>query len=198
MFSRAGRFLDSIGDFVVNLLVFAAIGTTLFRATGNPLLPMLALLAFLGISLRVSYHVFYQTSFLHLQNAYSVNRVTEEILVEDRHADPLTLRLQSIFRFLYGWQDAGMVKLDRWCGRGKMHREESAGSWYGDRTGVRLSGFLGMGTELFVLTACSIANSLELYLVLNLFLMNGLWLVCVYYRRHVLARRLEQLNQSLP
>ena len=56
---------------------------------------------------------------------------------------------------------------------------------------VRISGFLGLGTELFLLMACSVAGDLTAYWWINLVAMNGLWLVCVGYRR-VLGIRIER------
>ncbi len=187
LYSRAGRFLDSIGDILVNALVFFAFAFPLWRDTGDPAIPVMAALGFLGISLRVSYHVFYQSSFLHLQEKYELNRTTEEFRPDDLTADPLVRRLQSIFQVLYGWQDRLMVRLDRWCGEGI----ETGAAWYGDATGLRLSGFLGLGSELFLLTVCSLMNEMRWYLFLNLVGMNGIWGMCVLYRRVVLRARLQ-------
>jgi phosphatidylglycerophosphate synthase len=186
-FSRAGRFLDSIGDIVVNFAVFAAIAATFLREGASGMVLLECAAAFLGVSLRVSYHVFYQTAFLHLASAYQENRLSEEIREEDLQSDRLTLRLQRIFLFLYGWQDAIMARLDRWC-RGDV---EPASAWYGDVTGVRLSGFLGMGTELMLLTVCSIAGRLDIYLTANIVGMNMVWGFAVGYRRFGLRSRLR-------
>jgi len=186
MYSRRGRFLDSLGDFLVNLLVFAAIAFTLFRTDREPVWLLLGALGFLGITLRVSYHVFYQTSFLHRQRAYRVNRTTEEIREEDLSGDRTALTLQRIFLLLYGWQDAFMVRLDRWCRAGIPKTESSDQRWYSDSTGLRLSGFLGIGTELFLLMLFSVADRLELYLFLNVVGLNVLWAACIAYRRLVL------------
>jgi phosphatidylglycerophosphate synthase len=191
LYSRAGRFLDSIGDFVVNAFVFAAIGIALGRATQDANSIALAALGFFGITLRVSYHVFYQTSYLRLHDTYALNRVTEEIRAEDRLADIRTLRLQSVFLFLYGWQDVIMVKLDTWCRHGLPRARRADERWFDDRIGLRLSGSLGMGTELFLLTACSVFNKLHWYLYANLIALNGVWLINILYRKCILARRLR-------
>jgi phosphatidylglycerophosphate synthase len=191
MYSRTGRFLDSIGDFAVNLALFGAIAWTLWTATGNASVLWLAPLGFLGISLRVSYHVFYQTSFLHLQDSYALNRTTEEIRQEDLAGDRRALRLQKIFLILYGWQDALIEKLDRHSGRSRLASEHAVHRWYTDPTAVRLSGLTGIGTELFLLMLCSLANALEFYLYLNVIGMNIVWGCCVAYRRIVLLRRIK-------
>ncbi len=189
MYSRAGRFLDSIGDFIVNFLVFAALGYVLTVSSGNIGYAALALLGFIGITLRVSYHVYYQASFLHLQQRYTTNRITEEIREEDLHNDRMTMLLQRVFQLLYGWQDRLMVRIDRWC-RGRSLHVVNDQEWFADRIGLRLSGFLGLGTELLLLTLCSLMNERPLYLYCNLILMNGMLAGSIWYRRKVLRNRL--------
>jgi phosphatidylglycerophosphate synthase len=188
-YSRVGRFLDSIGDILVNFFVFSAIGWVLFQSSGNRWMLILALLGFLGISLRVSYHVFYQVHYLHLQNLYMTNRITEEVRNGDLKKDKLELMFQCIFQFAYGWQDRLMEQADAWS---RNHRTgtDLLNQWYSDATGLRISGLLGFGTELFLLMLCSIFHRLELYLYLNIFFMNGILLLCVLYRRFILLNEL--------
>jgi hypothetical protein len=192
--SRAGRFLDSIGDFVVDAAVFGSIGWTLYKLNDNWLMLFLALLGLIGISLRVSYHVFYQVHFLHLQKQYENNRITEEVQKEDLNQGGFELALQRIFQIIYGWQDR-LIAIDGWSARGTFQRSpateqiETSEVWYSDILALRISGFLGFGTELFLLMLCSIFNHLELYLYLNLFLMNGILIICILYRRFILSVR---------
>jgi phosphatidylglycerophosphate synthase len=192
LFSRRGRFFDSIGDFFVDFLVFAGLGWALVDLTGRMVFGLMALIGFLGTTLRVSYHVFYQTSYLHLKGSYTVNRITEDVRPEDRDADRLTQALQRIFLFLYGWQDRLMFRLDEWSRTGIPHQGDIDVRWYGDRTGLRLSGLMGLGTELFILMFFSLINRLDLYLVVNLVVLNILWGVSVVYRRWVLLRKVVQ------
>lgn len=194
-YTRIGRFLDSIGDFVVDLLVFGAIGWVLYANSGNGWMMILALLGFFGITLRVSYHVFYQSSFLHLEEKYEVNRVIEEITEEDLSGDSLALTLQCIFQIIYGWQDRLMLRIDYWCKGGRSDRDFSI-RWYSDPVGLRISGLIGMGTELFLLMICSVLNELQLYLYLNLFLMNAILLLSVFYRRWYLASTISAKGAS--
>lgn len=191
LYSRSGRFLDSIGDFVVNAFVFAAITIVLFTQTGSVILIVLGIAGFAGITLRVSYHVFYQVSYLHLEESYALNRTSEEIREEDLRADRFTVRLQYVFQFLYGLQDRLMERLDSWCREGLPWTEDTPRQWFGDLIGLRMSGFLGMGTELFVLAVFSVMDQLEWYLYFNVCLQNGLWLATVLYRRTALASRLR-------
>jgi hypothetical protein len=207
-YSRVGRFLDSIGDFVVDVAVFSAIGWTLYQSGSNWWMLLLALLGLAGISLRVSYHVFYQVNFLHLQKQSENNRISEEIREEDLKKGGIELFLQRIFQCIYGWQDRLIERVDRWSYGGSFRRshengprDSSEGSsrepcqrcqeWFSDIISMRISGLLGFGTEFFLLMLCSVFNRLELYLYLNIFLMNGILILCLLYRRFVLLRYLQ-------
>ncbi|MCC6399051.1 MAG: CDP-alcohol phosphatidyltransferase family protein, partial [Bacteroidetes bacterium] len=190
MFSRLGRFLDSLGDIAVNLAVFGAVSLSLYHDSGQPFLFVLAIAGFLGTTLRVSYHVFYQTSFLHLQNAYPTNRVVEEVQQVDSLEDSHTRMMQRLYLVLYGWQDRLMVRIDQWSqkGLGTFHPE----LWYGDRIALRLSGFLGLGTELFILMIFSLFRELEWYLVVNVVGLNAAWACNIFYRKAILTRQLRR------
>lgn len=191
-YSRVGRFLDSLGDFVVNFFALGAITFALFQVSHSLATIVFGLLGFVGITLRVSYHVFYHTSYLHLHDAYKTNRRTEEIRKEDLKEDRRTLRVQNLFQCLYGRQDRLMVRIDTWCRDGAMRNDVNDTRWYGDYIGLRISGMLGLGTELLVLMLFSVANQLDRYLYFNLFVMNGIWLASLCYRKVVLARRLAR------
>lgn len=189
-YSRRGRFLDSIGDLVADVAIFAGIGHALFTSTGDPSVWIWSFLGFLGITLRVSLHVFYQTSYLHLEGTYGHNRITEEQKPEDLKEDRLTRSLQSVFQVLYGWQDRLMVRLDEAC-RSRRSDREFLERWYSDKPALRLSGLVGFGTELFVLMLCSVFNRLDVYLMINLVVMNGIALAVYAYRRLSLLPRLN-------
>jgi phosphatidylglycerophosphate synthase len=194
-YSRIGRFLDSLGDFIVDLALFGAIGWVLYLSTGDWKLIVLSAFGLFGITLRVSYHVFYQTSFLHLEESYELNRVTEDITTSDLEGDPVALRLQIVFQFIYGWQDRLILRIDTWCRQGRTGRE-FLNQWYSDPTGLRFSGLVGFGTELFLLMICSLFNELSLYLFLNVFLMSGIVILSVFYRRWFLSAKLLPKGQS--
>jgi len=188
-YSRAGRFLDSIGDLIVNAAVFAAISAVLAHQVGSSWLIVGGIACFAGTTLRISYHVFYQVSSLHLENTYAMNRTDEEVREEDLLGSPLEIRLQKLYQLFYGWQDRWMAHLDAWC---RHHLPDARlKDWYSDGTALRISGFMGMGTELFVLALLSVLNALEFYLGVNLLVQNGIWIGCVVYRRVILAGRLR-------
>lgn len=189
LYSRRGRFLDSVGDFVVNVAVFGAVTGVVYQKNPNVWVIVMGILSLAGITLRVSCHVFYQVSFLHLEDRYKLNRITEKITEEDRQGDLIAFRLQQIFLLIYGWQDRLMYAIDSWCRRGKNDRD-FLNSWYSDKFSLRLSGLLGFGTEFAVLTICSLFNNLSLYLLLNIVLMNGIWMINILYRRYILSMKI--------
>ncbi len=189
-FSRSGRFLDSIGDFLVNAALFSAIGKVLFEQSGMSVMYVIASAGFAGTTLRVSYHVYYQTRFLHLHEKYENNRITEDVRLEDVERGGRELQLQRIFQIIYGWQDRLMLRIDLWCLKGIRHSGKQRERWYTDVKALRLSGLLGLGTELFLLTVCSLFNRLFLYCILNIIMMNGIFLASVFYRKFILSRTL--------
>lgn len=143
----------------------------------------------------------HHVNFLHLQNIYTTNRITEEVQKEDTKIGGIELTLQHIFQLIYGWQDRLMVQIDQWCARQTLRRfprtkldepsQDFFRSWYSDTIALRISGFIGLGTELFLLMLCSVFNQLELYLYLNLFLMNGILLICILYRRFIRINEIQ-------
>ncbi len=186
LYSRRGRFLDSIGDFVVDTAVFSAITVLICREHSAFTSVLLGIASLAGITLRVSYHVYYQVSFLHREKRYGLNRILETVTEEDRKGDRVALLLQRIFGVIYGWQDKLIWKLDTWC-KGRDFDERHAEIWYADRAGLRLSGLLGFGTELTALALFSWCNALYAYLLFNTFFMNGVLLLSVFYRRFILS-----------
>jgi len=190
LYSRRGRFLDSIGDFAVNLLLFAGIGILMFRRGYSAAGSLgLALCGFLGVTLRVSYHVFYQTAFLHTFSEYQTNRLSEEFREEDYGQDPTTRRLQRMFQLLYGWQDRLMAGIDR-IGRRGIEDPSTLEARYRDVFGLRLGGMLGLGTEYVMMTICLLLQSPEAYLIGSLGVLNLFWIAAVLYRSTLLRGRL--------
>ncbi len=180
-FSRRGRFWDSLGDFAVNCVLFAGICIALIGEGSPPARAFfLSLAGWCCVSLRVSYQVFYQTSYLHHHGAYSTNRVTEELRDEDLAGDVLTLLLQKIFLLLYGWQDRLIAALDARCRH--MRGDPPIDAWYTDKAGLRINALFGMGTEFVAVTLCFAAGSLHSYLLITLVGFNVVWGAAILYR----------------
>jgi len=187
---RRGRFLDSISDFLINFLVFGAIGWHLSKTDANTEIWFLVGLAFLSLSLRVSYFVYYFVAYLHLEQKLTQNRQFEIVTEADGQGDPLTLLLQRIYIFLYNWQDQFIGQLDRWCLAGM--KDCSGGTqadflkwWYSHLPSLRLSSFLGLGTELTFVILSLILNRLYCYLWFNVLFLNGYAVFVIAYRKHL-------------
>jgi len=95
--------------------------------------------------------------------------------------------LQRVFLFLYGWQDEIVARLDE-LSRGRSETIDDR-RWYSDPFAIRCSAFLGIGTELFLLTLFSIADRLDGYLWMNIGGMNLWWGFCIWYRRVVVRQK---------
>ncbi len=103
--SRVGRFLDSLADFVLNILLMAAIGKDT---------PLLAVTAWLSMTLQGTlFHRGY-VLYRHAVGGDRTARLRET--ADDRYPwDPpgLLRILQRLYALCYGWQDRLMETLDR-------------------------------------------------------------------------------------
>lgn len=167
--SRAGRFFDSLTDFVVTLLVYSAITWRLAGETGEASLWILGFFAVLSTFLHCSYFVFYLVSYTSMVGSYTKNRVREDITPEDRNAysqgelPGLSYFLQRAHGLVYGWQDRLMGFLDR-VSRGATGWVDSPGNrrrWYTDKRFLTLASPLCLCTNNMILVVCSLSGRLE-------------------------------------
>ncbi len=195
---RRGRFLDSISDFLINFLVFYAIGWHLSKTHTGAEIWILAGLAFLSLSLRVSYFVYYFVAYLHIEQKLAQNRQFETVTEEDRQGDPMALFLQKIYIFLYHWQDRLVARLDRWClaeieDFPSNTRANFLKWWYSHMPSLRLSSFLGLGTELTFVILGLILNRLNFYLWFNVLFLNGYAIFLIVYRKCLGREKIQEL-----
>lgn len=198
-YSRFGRFFDSFVDVVVNALVFAALGFIASASMEVLYSYVLACVAFLSTTLRVSYHVFYYVSFLHRRGTYENNRLNEESNSTDTSEDKATAFFHRFYLVVYGWQDRVMAAIDRRCAEGlSLTEDDISRRWYEDRFALFLSGFQGLGTELFLLMLCVVSNNVLFYLHFNVLVLNGLWILSIAYRRFILRFKILSAPMVLP
>jgi phosphatidylglycerophosphate synthase len=191
MVDRRGRFLDSIADIIINFLVFTSLSYRLYLQTGQLAMFILGLFAFLSLTFRVSYFVFYVVSYMKLGNKMKSNRVIEDITEEDQKGDKTTLFLQKIFNLLYTWQDKIIFKIDIFSKRSdnkKIIQTDFDYKWYSDKISLRLNNFIGLGTELTLLILACIIDQVYLYLLINVFLLNFYLLFLILYRKLYLSK----------
>jgi len=178
--SRFGRFLDSLADFLVTVLVYIAVTVVLVRTSGMPEYWVLGLLGLIACFLQSTFFVFYLVNYTSRMGSYQKNRVDESVTEEDRatveegKADPWDLRLQTLFVWVYAWQDKAVEQLDALCR--SLARvpdtEEALQNWYSDRGFLAWISPLCLCTNNIMLVVFSLLDQLELFLILLISFMN--------------------------
>jgi phosphatidylglycerophosphate synthase len=178
--SRFGRFLDSLADFLVTVLVYIAVTMYLVRTTGVQEYWILGLLGLLFCFMQSTFFVFYLVNYTSRVGSYEKNRVDESVTEEDKRqaeegqTDPWDLRLQTLFVWAYGWQDEAVEKLDTMCKRLShvSDTEEALRSWYSDKNFLAWVSPLCLCTNNVMLVFFSLLGQLELFMILLVSFMN--------------------------
>ena len=178
--SRFGRFLDSLADFLVTVLVYIAVTMYLVRTTGMQEYWVLGLLGLLFCFMQSTFFVFYLVNYTSRVGSYEKNRVDESVTEEDKRqaeegqTDPWDLRLQTLFVWAYGWQDEAVEKLDTMCKRLShvSDTEEALRSWYSDKKFLAWVSPLCLCTNNVMLVFFSLLGQLELFMILLVSFMN--------------------------
>tara|TARA_Y100000588_G_scaffold66273_1_gene66633 strand:+ start:639 stop:1505 length:867 start_codon:yes stop_codon:yes gene_type:complete len=173
--SRFGRFLDSLTDFFVTVIIYIGISFYLVRTTDDNGFWFLGFFGLLACFMQSTFFVFYLVSYTSRVGSYNKNRVDESITEEDRTSaeeNEWILRLQKIFTWGYGWQDRLIQRLDFISRKlaGVSEREEA--SWYGDRCFLTAISPLCLCTNNVMLAIFSLLGQVELFLILLISTMN--------------------------
>ncbi len=178
--SRFGRFLDSLADFAVTVLVYIAVTATLVRATGLQEYWILGAFGLLACFMQSTFFVFYLVNYTSRVGSYDKNRVDESVTDADRsnlqggQTDPWDLRLQTLFAWAYGWQDRAVEQLDTLCRRLARVPDtaEALRLWYSDRKFLSAISPLCLCTNNVLLVIFSLLDQLELFLILSISFVN--------------------------
>ena len=178
--SRVGRFLDSITDFVVTVLVYLALTFHLVRETGEAGLWLLGFFALLSASVQCSYFVFYLVSHTSRVGAYSRNRVDESVSAKDREdlesgtLGTTELCLQRMHVFFYGWQDRLIESVDRVSRKYAGVRQDEAHSsqWMADKLFLTLSSPLCLCTNNMLVVLFALLDQVQWGLIAVALFMN--------------------------
>jgi len=169
--SRFGRFLDSIADFLVTVLVYLGISFYLVQETGDSGFWFLGMFGLLVGFMQSTFFVFYLVSYTSRVGSYDKNRVDESITEEDEE-NVLDLRLQKLFLWAYGWQDRWVERLDSVSRKLAGVTEKNEADWYGDRCFLAKISPLCLCTNNVMLAVFSLLGALELFLILLITVMN--------------------------
>jgi hypothetical protein len=151
--SRAGRYLDSVCDFIVNLAVFAGLAAA-EAGRGPPARPyLIAACALVVATLEGSVFNFY---YLLQRRSAGGDRTS---LLDESEARPYpwdpprtTAALQRAYLAIYGWQDRLVAWLDR-LAAGPGHAEQVPSSGFLTATTA-----LGLGTQLLLIAVLAAAG----------------------------------------
>ena len=173
--SRLGRFLDSLTDFLVTVMIYIGISFYLVRTTEDNGFWFLGLFGLLTCFMQSTFFVFYLVSYTSRVGSYDKNRVDESITEEDQSAaeeNGWSLRLQNFFAWGYGWQDRLIERLDFLSRKLARVSEKEKTSWYGDRCFLTAISPLCLCTNNVMLVVFSLLGQVELFLILLISVMN--------------------------
>ena len=176
--SRFGRFLDSLADFLVTVLVYIGATFYLVQETGDIGLWYLGFFALLFGFIQSTYFVFYLVSYTSSLGSYEKNRVDETITLADKaeaeenESLVWSLKLQKLFGWVYGWQDRLVERLDFFSRKASKVSEKEEAEWYGDKGFLTAISPLCLCTNNVMLAVFSLLDQVELFFILLISVMN--------------------------
>ncbi len=197
--SRRGRFYDSISDFIVTLTVFTSITYKLFLKYDNYLVILAGFTAMICSMLQCSYFIFYQVSFIISTGKKTMNRLIENVTIEDiKTQDNWTTFLQKIFMLIYGWQDKIFARLDKisfakFTENAKTKNPQLGSIWYLNKPFLTLASSLSIGTHIFLICIAAVFSVFEYYFFVNLICMNLLLILSVLFHYKSAKKQLNML-----
>jgi len=202
--SRYGRFLDSISDFIVNLAVYAGLTMHLYRNDPEMSVLLLGAASLIFSLIQCSFFVYYQVSYVNFVNPLGLNRTNEAITDEDRRQSRIsaegkkTLTLQQVYLMIYGWQDTFIRIIDFLMYNRIQKRYPGAeidSVWYLDKRFLSLSSFLGLGTQIGIISLFVLLNRIDIYFWYTCIAAN-VYMAALFVYRYVAAWRKMLLIDS--
>lgn len=188
-----GRYLDSLGDFLVLTAVMIAIGMRSENILGN-WTPFWTALAIWSVFIQCSFFNYFQLAYL---NVYGVDRLLSR---QDENTRPdidfgnyspagrLVLKtLKALYSIVYSWQDKFVKNIDEYLlPGGKNNPPESL---YGSKNFMTLISPLCFGTHIFVIIAFALIDKPAYGLVFIGTVMNIYLLYLLRHRKIALERQ---------
>ena len=188
-----GRYLDSLGDFLVLTAVMIAIGARSENILGSQT-PLWTALAIWSVFIQCSFFNYYQLAYL---NVYGVDRLLSRQDENDRNdidfanyslAGKLALKtLKAFYSIVYSWQDKFVKNIDEMLLRGQMSKSPEI--LYGRRKFMTAISSLCFGTHIFVLIVFALIGKPVYGLVFIGTVMNIYLLYLLRHRKIAIARQ---------
>ena len=190
-----GRYLDSLGDFVVLHAVVIAISLKAYSA-GSHAYIFWGGLTLLSIFIQCSFFNFYQLAYVERYGIKTLSSKRDEINRDDinRRIDSVSWSYRMILRGLrlfyiivYSWQDKLVASVDRAILRKvpPAHHDE----YYGDKTFMTLQSPLCFGTHIFIIIIFALIGRPEFSLIFISVVMNLYLLLLLYLRKSRFAAK---------
>jgi phosphatidylserine synthase len=193
-----GRYLDSLGDFLVLTSVVSAIGLHA-SSLGQQHYLVWGAAALFSIFLQCSFFNFYQIAYVEQFGIGSLNSKRDETDRDDLDLSALSGPARLLLKLLrlaytvvYSWQDKLVAAVDNMLLKRCVTCLRS--DWYGDKFLMVLQSPLCFGTHIFVLIVCALLGRPHYGLIFIVTAMNLYLLFVLYYRRNHFLRRLPQLK----
>jgi phosphatidylglycerophosphate synthase len=193
-----GRYLDSLGDFLVLTSVVIAIS---FHAYSLGQLHYLVWgsVALFSIFLQCSFFNFYQIAYIEQYGIDSLNSKRDETDRDDLNVGALSgparlllKLLRFVYTVVYSWQDRLVAAVDNTLLKRCVTCPKT--DWYGDKPLMVLQSPLCFGTHIFVLIVSALLGRPQYGLVFVVTAMNLYLLFVLYYRGNHFLKRLPQLE----
>ena len=152
--SQVGRFLDAIGDFVVNGALIFAIGSQI----DLPLIPrsILALMVFLSVTWQVSVYNYFYVVYRWQYRGDTTSKTDESKLDSEQYPwdnQSVLVVLHRLYVIIYAWQDRLIAWLDRKIAGKDPHPP--------DKRFMKAASILGLGSLLLVIALFSWINKVS-------------------------------------
>jgi phosphatidylglycerophosphate synthase len=165
--SRVGRFLDSVCDFLVTILLFTGIAFAQWRLDpSNNTIWLLAALAALSVTLQCSVFSFYYVTYRAQTGGDQTSQVHETAQAYANDDPRLVAILYTLYRAIYSWQDSLMAWLDSIVAPNAPVTPAF----------LTATSVLGLGTQLLIMAVAACFNQTSNLLFIFIVPFNFYWL----------------------
>lgn len=195
-----GRYLDSLGDFLVLTAVVIAVALRAY-SFGQQQYLCWGVAALLSIFIQCSFFNFYQIAYIEQYGIGSLNSKRDETNRDDLDVGAASVPARLLLKLLrfayivvYSWQDRLVAAIDNALLKRCVNCQES--DWYGDKSLMVWQSPLCFGTHIFVLIVSALLGRPQYGLILVVTAMNLYLLFVLYYRRNHFGR-LQQFAPNM-